>query len=156
MKKLIGLSLIAFGIFLEITWLGICFGTVIIGILLLIFAPGILFFPFNFFLVLGLSVMRGQSYKNSYQFKYNEFNYKQQNYSNPQQTSSSKVDEYYKTLESTRGDSLESIKNNYRRLIKEYHYDSIASKDLPDEMVKFAQVKTQELNEAYNEIKKLF
>ncbi len=49
MRKIMGFALIALGIFLEITWLGICFGSVIIGILLLIFAPKILFFPLTFF-----------------------------------------------------------------------------------------------------------
>ena len=49
MKTILGIAIIAFGVFLEVMWLGVCFGTVIIGILLLIFAPGILFFPFNFF-----------------------------------------------------------------------------------------------------------
>jgi len=43
MKTIVGLAVIAFGIFLEVLWLGVCFGTVIIGILLFIFAPRILF-----------------------------------------------------------------------------------------------------------------
>jgi len=49
MKKILGFALIAFGIFLEIMWLGVCFGSVIIGILLLIFAPKILFSLLTFF-----------------------------------------------------------------------------------------------------------
>ncbi len=38
--------------------------------------------------------------------------------------------------------------------MKEYHYDSIASKGLPEDMLKFAEEKTKNLNEAYSEIKK--
>lgn len=159
MKKVLGFGLIALGIFLEVMWLGVCFGTVIIGILLLIFAPGILFFPFNFFLVLGLSVMNPGKYSQANQFRYQRYS-GGQNYSNHQNSNSfsqshNNVNSYYKTLESSPSDSLDVIKKNYRRLIKEYHYDSIASKNLPDEMVKFAEKKTQELNEAYAAIKEL-
>jgi outer membrane protein assembly factor BamD (BamD/ComL family) len=150
MRKIMGFALIALGIFLEITWLGICFGSVIIGILLLIFAPKILFFPFNFFLVLGLVTMQGKNYK--YYSKYKQQNYNNNNYTNAQ-TSFQSIDKYYETLESSRNDSLDVIKKNYRRLIKEYHYDSIASKGLPEDMLKFAEEKTKELNEAYNAVK---
>ena len=61
---------------------------------------------------------------------------------------------YYEVLESTKEDSLDTIKKRYRKLVKEYHYDSIASKDLPQEMVDFAEQKTKDLNEAYSIIKK--
>ena len=37
--------------------------------------------------------------------------------------------------------------------MKEYHYDSLASKDLSQEMLKFAEEKTQNINEAYAAIK---
>ncbi len=63
------------------------------------------------------------------------------------------VNKHYEILESQPTDSMDVIKKNYRRLVKEYHYDSIASKDLPEDMIKFAQQKTQDLNEAYNAIK---
>ncbi|MEJ3648157.1 hypothetical protein WDZ55_22370 [Pseudomonas bubulae] len=62
-RKLTGLLflLCALGVFagtvaVEIAWLGFCFGTVIIGILLLFFAPGILFFPVNFGFVTGMAI----------------------------------------------------------------------------------------------------
>jgi len=38
--------------------------------------------------------------------------------------------------------------------MKEYHYDAIASKGLPEDMLIFAEEKTKELNEAYAEVKK--
>ena len=152
MRKILGIALIALGVFLEILWLGVCFGSIIIGILLLIFAPKILFFPFTFFLVLGLFTIKGKNYKSYTNYKRQD--YKQYNYSNTYSTSSS-IDKYYETLESSKNDSLETIKKNYRRLIKEYHYDSIVSKGLPQDMLKFAEIKTQELNEAYAAIKKI-
>ncbi|WP_031348205.1 J domain-containing protein [Sulfurimonas hongkongensis] len=154
MKKIFGFALIAFGVFLEIMWLGICFGSIIIGVLLLIFAPRILFFPFNFFLVLGLLTINGKNYRYYSNYKYQKQDYAHDNYRN-RQSSFSNGDRYYETLESSKDDSLETIKKNYRRLIKEYHYDSIASKGLPEDMLKFAEVKTQELNEAYAAVKKL-
>lgn len=154
MKKFLGLLIIAFGIFLEVMWLGVCFGTVIIGILLLIFAPRILFFPFNLFLIIGLSVMNPVKYSRANSFKYQSYsNQGGSRNSQSSYASQSSMSAYYEALESSPSDELSVIKKNYRRLIKEYHYDSIASKDLPEDMVKFAQKKTQELNEAYAAIK---
>jgi DnaJ like chaperone protein len=152
MKLIIGLAIIAFGVFLEVMWLGFCFGTVVVGILLLLFAPAVLFFPFNFFLAVGLAVLTGREYTQSANFNYKEYaNYGPQG--NSYVKAKNSLDAYYETLESSKTDSLETIKSNYRRLIKEYHYDSIASKNLPEDMVKFAKEKTQSLNEAYSAIK---
>ncbi|WP_455756711.1 J domain-containing protein [Sulfurimonas sp.] len=155
MKKIIGLLLIALGIFLEVMWLGFCFGSIIIGILLLIFAPSILFFPFNFFLVLGLSIMSGKPYVRSSGFRYQQYTHNSGAHQNPYTQSASSLSKYYEELESKPSDDFSVIKKNYRRLIKEYHYDSIASKNLPEEMVKFAEKKTQDLNEAYAAIKEI-
>ena len=149
MKTIVGLAVIAFGIFLEVLWLGVCFGTVIIGILLFIFAPRILFFPFNFFLVIGLTIMSGKEYVRQGQYQY-ESHSQQNSYTR----TTSSLNKYYDILESNETDNLDTIKSNYRRLIKQYHYDSIASKNLPEDMIKFAEQKTQNLNEAYAAIKK--
>ncbi len=148
MKTIVGLAVIAFGIFLEVLWLGVCFGTVIIGILLFIFAPRILFFPFNFFLLMGLTIMSGKPYVRSGQYRY-ENHSQQNNYTR----ATNSLNKYYEVLESNERDSMDIIKSNYRRLIKQYHYDSIASKNLPEDMIKFAEQKTQSLNEAYAAIK---
>jgi|TARA_B110000908_G_C10253483_1_gene453735 hypothetical protein len=50
---LIGLSLIGTGIALTIAWIGFCFGTLVIGVLLLIFSPAILIAPFAIFSLPG-------------------------------------------------------------------------------------------------------
>ena len=156
MNKVLGLAIIALGVFLEVMWLGVCFGTIVIGIVLLIFAPGILFFPFNFFLVIGLAVMNPQKYSKANQFKYKQHYSYQSNgssgsnsYVRPQNS----LNEYYEVLESKPTDNFDVVKANYRRLMREYHYDSIVSKGLPEEMVKFAEEKTKQLNEAYSAIK---
>jgi len=56
-KMIFGAGFIIGGILLEIAWLGVCFGTVIVGLVLLIFAPEILLAPFNFGLVGGLALI---------------------------------------------------------------------------------------------------
>lgn len=152
MKTILGISVIALGVFLEVMWLGVCFGTVIIGIVLLIFAPGILFFPFNFFLLIGLGIMNPKRYSRSGQFQYRKYSHSS-NQENSYTRPTGSLDKYYEVLESSKTDSFDVIKANYRRLIKEYHYDSIASKNLPEDMVKFAEEKTQSINEAYAAIK---
>ncbi len=154
MQKILGFGVIALGVFLEVLWLGVCFGTVVIGIVLLIFAPRILFFPFNFFLVIGLAMIGTSGMKGGASFRYQSYSnaghQAPPNFAQPQ----SSMSKYYEVLESNPTDSMEVIKKNYRRLIKEYHYDSIASKNLPEDMLKFAKKKTQDLNEAYEAIKK--
>ena len=162
MTKLFGFAFIALGIFLEVMWLGFCFGSVIIGILLLIFAPRILFFPFNFFLLIGLRLMYAQAFKNfekakasgqSYSYR---FNSSSGNYGGQQQRPSvNKMDEYYAELESSVSDDFSVIKKNYRRLMKEHHYDSLVSKGLPKDMLEFSEEKTKRLNEAYATIKEI-
>jgi hypothetical protein len=60
-RLVIGVALIVGGVIAQAAWFGICFGTVIIGVLLLFFAPGILFFPFTFGLLHGLAIITGDS-----------------------------------------------------------------------------------------------
>jgi len=107
------------------------------------------FFPFNFFLVIGLTIMSGKEYVRQGQYQY-ESHSQQNSYTR----TTSSLNKYYDILESNETDNLDTIKSNYRRLIKQYHYDSIASKNLPEDMIKFAEQKTQNLNEAYAAIKK--
>lgn len=163
MKKIIGLAIIALGIFLEVMWLGFVFGSIIIGISLLIFAPRILFFPFNFFLLIGLRLIYAQAFKNfeqarknggSYSYSYSNANYSRSGGGSYQQpTSRDKMAEYYAELESNASDDFSVVKKNYRRLMKEHHYDSLVSKGLPKDMLEFSEAKTKRLNEAYAAIK---
>jgi len=160
MKKIVGLGFIALGIFLEVMWLGFVFGSIIIGILLLIFAPRILFFPFNFFLILGLRTMYAKAFQdfesaraNGSSYRYS-FNSNGGNYSRgPAGPSLNQMDAYYAELESQPSDEFSVVKKNYRRLMKEHHYDSLVSKGLPQDMLEFSEEKTKRLNEAYAAIK---
>jgi len=45
----LGISFILLGVSLTIAWLVFCFGSIIIGILLLIFCPGCLIFPMGLY-----------------------------------------------------------------------------------------------------------
>ena len=60
---------------------------------------------------------------------------------------------YYAVLGCSESDSDETIKERYRRLVKEYHPDVIAGKGLPQDFVDFATRRFQEIQEAYSKIK---
>jgi hypothetical protein len=53
LKILVGLAIWAGAISAEISWLAVCFGTVVIGLLLLIFARTILLMPLMFIGAIG-------------------------------------------------------------------------------------------------------
>ena len=54
---LVGLAMVISGVVLTGLWIGFCFGTVIVGILLLLFAPPILLLPYAFISMAGWRVM---------------------------------------------------------------------------------------------------
>ena len=92
-------------------------------------------FPFNFFLLIGLFVTKGKRYTRD-GFKFNqEYNYQQSSFVPPQNN----IDKYYDILESLPSDDFLVIKSRYRELMKRYHYDTIVSKNLPEDMIKFAE-----------------
>ncbi|MDD2315955.1 MAG: TerB family tellurite resistance protein [Desulfobacterales bacterium] len=65
----------------------------------------------------------------------------------------SPLDQAYAVLESEPRDSSETIKQKYRRLAADYHPDKIASKELPEAFVQFAQDKFREIQSAYETIR---
>lgn len=60
---------------------------------------------------------------------------------------------YYAVLGTDSSASDAEIKSQYKKLVKEYHPDTIASKGLPEEFTKFANDKFREIQEAYEVIK---
>ncbi|MBW1837396.1 MAG: TerB family tellurite resistance protein [Deltaproteobacteria bacterium] len=64
------------------------------------------------------------------------------------------VVKFYAVLGCKSNDSDDQIKKQYRKLVMEYHPDTIASKGLPEEFTKFAEDKFREIHEAYEAIKK--
>jgi DnaJ like chaperone protein len=69
------------------------------------------------------------------------------------QSHHSSIDEYYQVLNSKKEDSDKDIKQRYRKLVKQYHSDILASKDLPEDMIAFAEEKLKLMNTAYEKIK---
>jgi len=63
------------------------------------------------------------------------------------------LEQSYAILELTPDDPTNLIKRNYRKLVRQYHYDSIVSKDLPQDMLDFAEEKLKRINAAYNLLK---
>lgn len=64
------------------------------------------------------------------------------------------LDKYYSVLKCTKESTNEEIRSSYRKLIMVYHPDKYVSKGLPEEMICMAKEKTQEIQEAYEKIRK--
>lgn len=69
-------------------------------------------------------------------------------------TSASAISTAYQALGISESDSDTEIKKAYRRLIREYHPDKLAGQGLPEAMIKEATKRTQEIQTAYDLIKK--
>lgn len=63
-------------------------------------------------------------------------------------------DTSYAVLGCSPADTNEQIKSRYRKLVNDFHPDRIASKGLPEEFTRFASEKFQEIQSAYEAIKK--
>lgn len=62
--------------------------------------------------------------------------------------------EAYEILGVQEGASDAEVKKAYRRLMNQHHPDKLVSKGLPEEMIKLATEKTQEIKKAYEMVKK--
>ncbi len=64
------------------------------------------------------------------------------------------LDKYYKILNCTSASSNQEIKSNYKKLVKDFHPDTIVSKGLPEEFIDFASNRFREIQESYEKIRK--
>ncbi|MBW2429377.1 MAG: TerB family tellurite resistance protein [Deltaproteobacteria bacterium] len=64
------------------------------------------------------------------------------------------LDKYYKILNCTPESSNEEIKANYKKLVKDFHPDTIISKGLPEEFIDFASNRFREIHESYDKIRR--
>jgi DnaJ like chaperone protein len=64
------------------------------------------------------------------------------------------LDDAYTLLGLSASDDMNTIKNVYRKLVRKYHPDIIMSQGKSEDYMEEATVKTQELNQAYEMIKK--
>ena len=150
-NKLIGIGLIISAFVVEAMWLGACFGTVVVGIVLLLFAPAILLLPFNVLFAMGVGFLaydKGQG-SNYESYNYHDTDTEQEEYSNV-----NPLEKYYDVLGCDSSDDFETIKKAYKDLSKQYHPDAVEGKGLGESFVSFATQKMQEINEAYQVIKK--
>ena len=63
------------------------------------------------------------------------------------------LEDAYKVLGVNAGDDMKVIKKAYRKLVREYHPDIIASQGKSEQYMQEATKKTQEINQAYEMIK---
>ena len=63
------------------------------------------------------------------------------------------LDKYYKILNCTPESTTEEIKSNYKKLVKDFHPDTIISKGLPEEFIEFASSRFREIQESYEKIR---
>ena len=64
------------------------------------------------------------------------------------------LDKYYGILNCTPDCPDQQIKSNYKKLVKDFHPDTIISKGLPEEFIDFATERFREIREAYENIRK--
>lgn len=71
-----------------------------------------------------------------------------------QAASGPSVDQAYQVLGVKSSDDQQTVKRAYRRLMSQHHPDKLVAKGLPEQMIKMATEKTQEIKAAYELIKR--
>ncbi len=84
----------------------------------------------------------------------NIFNISELQYNSIKSRYFNETNRYYKLLHCTPDCTVEEVKSNYKNLAKDFHPDTIISKGLPEEFVNFATQRFQEIQEAYEKIRK--
>ena len=82
------------------------------------------------------------------------FGISEEQYSNLKATYFDDLEKYYRILSCNPESSNEEIKSNYKKLVKDFHPDTIVSKGLPEEFTDFATKRFREIQEAYEKIQK--
>lgn len=81
------------------------------------------------------------------------FHFSEQKYHELKSRYAPDFEKYYAILGTNSRASDDEIKRQYRKLVKEYHPDKIASKGLPEEFTKLANDKFREIQAAYDAVK---
>jgi DnaJ like chaperone protein len=68
-------------------------------------------------------------------------------------TARASLDEAYAVLGVSKSASDDEVKKAYRKLMSQHHPDKLAAKGLPEEMMKMAQEKAQDITRAYDIVK---
>lgn len=75
-------------------------------------------------------------------------------YRQQKQNAALSLEKAYAILESTPNDDASSLKKNYRKLVKQHHPDIVSGQGASQDIIDAATKKLQEINEAYEIIKK--
>ena len=78
----------------------------------------------------------------------------QSHFAGGQATSANALDDAYKALGVSKESSDQEIKRAYRKLMSQYHPDKLMGQGLPEDMIKVATAQAQEVQAAYDLIKK--
>ena len=81
------------------------------------------------------------------------FHFSEQKYHELKSRYAPDFEKYYAILGTNSRASDDEIKRQYRKLVKEYHPDKIASKGLPEEFTKLAHDKFREIQNAYDAVR---
>ncbi|EAI7659554.1 molecular chaperone DnaJ [Campylobacter coli] len=90
----------------------------------------------NIIIGLGLNLIKFREVKLKYEQIYNFTHEKAQQEQAKENECTITLEQAYEILNSHPKDDFETIKKNYRKLAKEYHYDNLYSKELPPELLK--------------------
>lgn len=78
----------------------------------------------------------------------------QSHFAGGQATSASALDDAYKALGVSKESSNQEVKRAYRKLMSQYHPDKLMGQGVPEDMISMATAQTQEVQAAYDLIKK--
>jgi len=78
----------------------------------------------------------------------------QTHFAGGQTSSASSLEDAYKALGVTKGNSDQEIKRAYRKLMSQYHPDKLMGQGVPEDMIAVATAQAQEVQIAYDIIKK--
>jgi DnaJ like chaperone protein len=101
---------------------------------------------------LGFTAFDFRGFSNRYRAEQNYQRQQHYQYQSRQTPPPSLLENAYKILGIARTATDAEIKKAYRRLMSQHHPDKLISKGLPEEMLKLATQKTQEIKEAYEQI----
>ena len=78
----------------------------------------------------------------------------QSHFASGQGSSANKLDDAYKALGVSKESSEQEVKRAYRKLMSQYHPDKLIGQGMPEDMIKMATEQAQEVQVAYDLIKK--
>lgn len=90
----------------------------------------------------------------SYHYQQGQYRQQEQDYRSQEQASRSQISDAYTALGVSETASDTEIKKAYRKLMSEYHPDKLMGQGVPEDMIKVATERSQEIQTAYDLIKR--